>query len=131
MLPPGRTLCCHLGPFRKDANLPPGTKEAEDQTISSWIRHTLRTAAERQIFDGTLHNAMRIILLERETYMATTQELGVEIGRRGLYTRKYGNAARAKQINARVREYPEVSEFAGPGVVRIAHIPLSDSEAND
>jgi hypothetical protein len=27
-------------------------------------------AAKRQIFDGTLHKAMRIILLERETYTA-------------------------------------------------------------
>jgi hypothetical protein len=53
------------------------------------------------MFDRTLHKAMRIILLERESYTATTQDPSVEIERRGLYMRKDGNAARAKQINPR------------------------------
>src|ERR1035438_121890 len=93
--------------------------KAGDQTLSAWIRHTLRTAAEQQMFDGTLHKAMRIILLECESYTATTQELSVEIERRGLYIRKDGNAARARQINARVRQYPELFEFTSHGVVRL------------
>jgi hypothetical protein len=49
--------------------------KAGDRTLSAWIRHTLRTEAELQIFDGTLHKAMRIILSERESYSATTQQL--------------------------------------------------------
>jgi hypothetical protein len=69
---------------------------------------------------------MRIILLERESYTATTTELSVEVERRGLYTRKDGNAARAKQINARVRKYPGLFEFAGLGVVRLANRPLNN-----
>jgi uncharacterized protein (DUF1778 family) len=100
-----------------------------DQTLSAWIRHALRTAAEQQMFDRTLHKAMRIILLERETYTATTEELGVEIERRGLYKRKDGNAARAKQINARVRKYPRMFEFAMPGVVRLLVDSISQSES--
>ena len=105
--------------------------KAGDQTLSAWIRHTLRTAAEQQMFDGTLHKAMKIILLERESYTATTQELSVEIERRGLYMRKDGNAARAKQINARVRKYPELFEFVGLGVVRLTNTLLNNSKASD
>jgi hypothetical protein len=100
---------------------------AGEQTLSGWIRHALRTAAETQMFDGTLHKAMRIILLERELYTATTQDLSAEIERRGLYTRKDGNAARAKQINARVRKYPGLFEFSEPGRVRLIAIS-SDNE---
>ena len=109
-------------PVRLDADdykIVTAAAKAGDQTLSAWIRHTLRTAAEQQMFDGTLHKAMRIILLERETYTATTEELGVEIERRSLYTRKDGNATRAKQINARFRKYPELFEFSGPGVVHL------------
>ena len=79
------------------------------------------------MFDGTLHKAMKIILLERESCTATTQELSVEIDQRGLYTRKDGNAARAKQINARVRQYPALFEFAGPGLVRLLVSVSSDN----
>jgi hypothetical protein len=61
------------------------------------------------------------ILLERESYTATTQELSAEIGQRGLYKRKDGNAARAKQINARVRQYSELFEFTGPGIMRLVN----------
>ena len=83
------------------------------------------------MFGGMLYKAMRIILLDRESYTATTLELCVEIERRGLYARKDGNAARARQINARVRKYPELFEFVSLGVVRLASIPLNNSEAND
>jgi hypothetical protein len=103
--------------------------KAGDQTLSAWIRHTLRTAAELEMFDGTLHKAMRIILLERESYTATTQELSVEIEQRGLYMRKDGNAARARQINARVRKYPTLFEFAGLGLVRLRSISTDNDDS--
>ena len=75
------------------------------------------------MFDGTLHKAMEIILLERDRYSATTLELSIEIERRGLYARKDGEAARAKQINARAREYPELFGLSEPGIVRLKRIP--------
>jgi hypothetical protein len=112
-------------PVRLDADdykIVAAAAKTGDQTLSAWIRHTLRTAAEQQMFNGTLHKAMRIILLERESYMATTEELSVEIERRSLYKRKDGNAAMAKQINARVRKYPEFFEFIGPGLVRLVSL---------
>lgn len=48
------------------------------QNLSSWIRHNLRTAAEEEMFDGTLHKPMEIIILERDQYLATTLELRIE-----------------------------------------------------
>lgn len=67
----------------------------------------------------TLHDAIRIVLLGRESRTATTKEISDEIQKRGLYSRKDGNAAKPKQIHARVRQYPAVFEFAGPGRVRL------------
>jgi uncharacterized protein (DUF1778 family) len=93
--------------------------KAGDKTLSAWIRHTLRTAAEEEIFDGALHKAMEIILLDCDSFTATTQELSIEIERRGLYARKDGGAARARQIDARARKYPELFEFVEPGIVRL------------
>jgi HTH-type transcriptional regulator/antitoxin HigA len=71
----------------------------------------------------TLHEAIRIVLLNRVSRTATTKEISAEIQKRNLYTRKDGDAARAKQINARVKQYPTWFEFAGPGQVRL----VSDS----
>ena len=73
-----------------------------------------------------LHEAMRIVLLERESRAATTKEISAEIDRRGLYARKDGDAPGAQQINERARQYPELFEFVEPGVVRL----LSISQAN-
>jgi hypothetical protein len=89
------------------------------QTLSAWIRHTLRTAAEVQMFDGMLHKAMMIVLWERDSRTATTREISNEIERRQLYLRKDGETARAKQINARVRQYPELFRFIEPGLVQL------------
>ncbi len=115
----GKIVPVRLDP--DDYKIVTAAAKADDQTLSAWIRHTLRTAAEQQMFDGTLHNAMRIILMERESCTATTKELCVEIERRGLYMRKDGKTARAKQINARVRQYSELFEFTGPGIVRLVN----------
>jgi HTH-type transcriptional regulator / antitoxin HigA len=66
-----------------------------------------------------LHEAIRIVLLGRESRQATTREISEEIEQRGLYSRKDGDAAKAKQINARVRRYPNLFQFAELGVVRL------------
>lgn len=102
--------------------------KAGGQTLSAWIRHALRTAAEEEMFDGTLHKAMEVILLERDQYSATTLDLSIEIERRGLYARKDGEAARAKQINARARKYPELFESSEPGIVRLKRFPTDKTE---
>lgn len=115
----GKIVPVRLDP--DDYKIVTAAAKAGDQTLSAWIRHTLRTTAVQQMFDGTLHNAMRIILLDCESYTATTKELSVEIERRGLYTRKDGEAARARQINARVRKFPALFIFRAPGVVRLVN----------
>jgi HTH-type transcriptional regulator/antitoxin HigA len=66
-----------------------------------------------------LHEAMRRVLLECEDQTATTREISAGIDSRGLYAWKDGNAANAKQINARARQYPELFEFVRPGVIRL------------
>jgi HTH-type transcriptional regulator / antitoxin HigA len=67
----------------------------------------------------TLHEAIRIVLLSRESRTATTREISAEIQKRGLYSRKDGDAAGARQINARVRQYSAWFEVVGPGRVRL------------
>jgi hypothetical protein len=47
-------------------------------------------------------------------------QVRVPINQRQLYKRKDGDAARAKQINARVRQYPELFQFIEPGIVGLA-----------
>jgi hypothetical protein len=96
------------------------------QILSEWIRQKLRTAAEVEMFKMTLHDAMRIVLAECPEHKATTSSISEEISKRGLYERKDGQAARATQINARARQYPEMFEFAEPGVVRLVSNSLTD-----
>jgi HTH-type transcriptional regulator/antitoxin HigA len=67
----------------------------------------------------TLHEAIRMVLLGRESHTATTKEISAEIAKRGLYVRKDRGAAKPTQINARARKYPDLFEFAAPGVVRL------------
>jgi hypothetical protein len=80
--------------------------KAEHQTLSAWIRHTLRTAAERQMFDGTLHEAMRIVLLECESYTATTMELSVEVERRGPLHAQRWQCSQGKTNQCERKEFP-------------------------
>lgn len=89
------------------------------QDLSEWIRDALRTAAEKQMYRRTLHEAMRIVLAERTERAATTSELAEEIERRGLYARRDGKRARAQQINARARKYPNLFTVEGSGLVRL------------
>jgi antitoxin Phd len=76
------------------------------------------------MFQCTLHEAMRVVLSEQQRHAVTTSQLSEEIERRGLYARKDGAAARARQINARARKYPNLFVVDNSGYVR-----LSDSSA--
>ena len=76
----------------------------------------------------TLHEAIRMVLQGRESHTATTKEISEEVEKRGLYSRKDGRAAKPKQINARVRQNPDLFEFAAPGVVRLVRHPHAKSE---
>lgn len=67
----------------------------------------------------TLHEAIKLVLRGRPSHTATTKEISEEIQKRRLYSRKDGGAPKPKQINARVRQYPELFEFAAQGVVRL------------
>ena len=78
----------------------------------------------------TLHEAIKIVLLRRESHTATTREISAEIERLGLYARKVGAVARAKQIHARVRQYPDLFEFVKPGGVRLAAKSVNRPESN-
>jgi HTH-type transcriptional regulator/antitoxin HigA len=78
----------------------------------------------------TLHEAIRMVLLGRESRTATTAEIGTEIRRRALYLRKDGDAAGTAQINARVRRYPSLFKFVRPGVVRLVNQFWSDPESD-
>ena len=75
----------------------------------------------------TLHEAIRMVLLNRESRTATMKEISAEIQKRGLYTRKDGDAARANQIHARVRQYPALFEMVGRGRVRL----VTDSQIDN
>ncbi len=79
------------------------------------------------MFDSKLHEAMEIVLLEQKSRIATTSEIAKEIERRGLYQRKDGETARANQINARVRQYPKLFKFDGPGVVHLLSTSLTNT----
>jgi hypothetical protein len=89
------------------------------QLLSEWVRDVLRAAAEEQMYQRTLHDAIREVLAECPTQTATTSDLSEEIARRGLYTRKDGAIAKAQQINARVRKHPDLFGFDSTGSVRL------------
>jgi HTH-type transcriptional regulator / antitoxin HigA len=77
-----------------------------------------------------LHEAIRIVLLGRKSHKATTKEISAEIQRRGLYACKDGDAPRAGQINARVRQYPALFEFVEAGVVRLVDKSLANRKSD-
>jgi antitoxin Phd len=79
------------------------------------------------MYQRTLHDAMRLVLTERPEHEASTSDLSEEIERRSLYVRKDGAAARAQQINARARKYPNLFELDNSGMVRL----LSTSSASE
>jgi hypothetical protein len=90
-----------------DLKLALAAANASNLSLSEWIGHISRTAAECLMFKSTLHDAMRTVLLEQPDLSASTSFLAEEIAKRGLYERKDGTSARARQINARARNYPK------------------------
>jgi hypothetical protein len=112
-----------------DLKLVTAAAKDNSQTVSEWIRKAAITAAEVQMFTSTLHDAIKIVLMGRESRTATTSEISAEIERSGSYTRKDGKPARVSQINARVRWHPEF-EFVEPGVVRLISNCLANRESN-
>jgi antitoxin Phd len=56
----------------------------------------------------TLHEAMKIVLLEKESKKMHAAELSEEIFKRGLYYKKDGGKARYNQIRARANNYPDL-----------------------
>jgi HTH-type transcriptional regulator/antitoxin HigA len=79
----------------------------------------------------TLHEAIRIVLLGRKNHTATTVEISEEIQQRGLFVRpKDSEPAKAKQINARAKKYPDMFEFVQPGVVRLQRKALTNPESD-
>ena len=70
----------------------------------------------------TLHEAMKIVLLEAEDKTMHAAELADEIYRRRLYLKKDGSKAQYTQIRARCGHYPDMFE-ALPG----NRIKLKDS----
>ena len=71
------------------------------------------------MFRSTLHDAMRSVLLRQKDHTASTSLISDEIAKEGLYKRKDGGVARAKQINARARKYPKLFAFVDPHTIRL------------
>lgn len=74
----------------------------------------------------TLHEAMKIVLLEAEEKMMHASKLADEIFERKLYLQKNGNKAQYTQIRARCGHYPDMFE-ALPG----NYIKLKEDEKNE
>jgi len=102
-----------------DLKLVTAAANANKQTLSEWIRNALRTAAEVSMFENTLHDAMRSILLEQPEQQATTSQVSEEIAKRGLYSKRNGESAKASQVNARARKYPHLFTFADPHTIQL------------
>ena len=120
-------------PVRLDADdlkLVNAAAKRSKQILSEWIRQKLRTAAEVEMFKITLHDAIRTVLAEYPERTATTSAISEEISKRGLYERWDGEAARARQINARARQYPELFEFVEPGMVRLVSHSLTSEQSD-
>lgn len=56
----------------------------------------------------TLHEAMRIVLLEGENTPMSARALADEVNRRDLYKKRDGSSVEINQIHARVNNYPQI-----------------------
>ncbi len=56
----------------------------------------------------TLHEAMKIVLMEKDNKKMHAADLAEEIFKRGLYFKKDGGKARYNQIRARANNYPDL-----------------------
>jgi len=94
--------------------------KASNEVLSEWIRNIVRSAAERQLFQRTLHEAMERVLREKPNCTATAVELSEAIRQQALYARKDGASPKPQQISARARRYPELFATEG-GLIRLAN----------
>lgn len=132
-----RFLLEHNGLSQRDISSELGSETTVSLILSGKRRlshsHIERLSSRFNVSPGvffakplTLHAAIRIVLLDRKNHTATTREISEEIRERGLYSRRGdGQAARPSQINARVRENPDMFEFIEPGVVRLLRKALT------
>jgi hypothetical protein len=67
----------------------------------------------------TLHEAMKIVLLDHPELTATTQVLSEEIASRHLYQQKKGGVAHSGQIRIRAVKYPHLFEMVDRNTVRL------------
>jgi len=74
----------------------------------------------------TLHEAMRMVLAEKEVHIMHASELADEIYERKLYLQKDGGKAHYTQIRARCGHYPEYFE-----VLKGNNIKLKEGMEND
>lgn len=105
-----------------DLELATAAAKASNAALSEWIRNALRSAgsaAEEQMFQRTLHDAMCIALSSNPGCTATTSELAEQIKQQGLYSRRDGRSAKANQLNARARKYPALFERVDAGLIRL------------
>ncbi len=64
----------------------------------------------------TLHEALKLVLSERDNRWMTVQELADEINSRDLYRKRDGSPIQPGQIHARASSYPSMFEKDGPRV---------------
>ena len=95
------------------------TTAAEGKSLSEWVRHTLRIAAEESLFGNTLHDAMKAVLLNKPNRRASITDIADEIERLGLYRRKDGNPVPKHQIYSRARKYPALFSQPDPRTVEL------------
>ena len=67
----------------------------------------------------TLHDAMRVVLLEKEDHTMHAAQLADEIFERNLYLQKDGNKAHYTQIRARCGHYPEYFEVLPGNYIKL------------
>lgn len=64
----------------------------------------------------TLHEALQVILNERDNEWMTVTELADEVNDRSLYQKRDGSLVQPNQIHARAKSYPALFEKDGPRV---------------
>lgn len=64
----------------------------------------------------TLHEAIRVVLRERDNGPLSARELADEINKRQLYRKRDGSAVEINQIHARVNNYSSIFEKVGNGI---------------
>lgn len=64
----------------------------------------------------TLHQALELVLGERDNQWMTVHELAAEINERQLYTKRDRSNVDPSQIHARTNKYPHMFEKNGPNI---------------